>query len=345
MNKLSPLTIIIFIVILLSALAGSRFSWVLLVAYGLFILFSRFNLLEKLQSLNQSSMPHTIDIKNSFAHGLPGAKKFILGVLGLIVVISILAASIVVVEAGETGVYSLFGKVRDQELSSGIHLINPLAKVTPLSIRTEEYTMSIVTGEGKRSGDDSIAALTKEGLNVELDITALYRLSEDSASDIYRTVGLDYNEKVVRPSIRSAIREVIAQYEAKDIYSEKRQEAARQIFAVMERQLEDRGIIMESILLRNVELPPLLAQAIQEKLTAEQETEKYNFLLEKEKKEAARKIIEAEGQREAQAIINQSLTTNYLYYLYVKELKDRQGTIYVPVSPTSGLPLFRGVGN
>lgn len=261
-----------------------------------------------------------------------------------VVAVWILASSIVVVDAGRTGVYSLFGKVDDEELSSGIHLINPLARVEMMSIRTEQYTMSKVPMEGQKPSDDSIASLTKEGLSVELDITMLYRVNEEKASDLYREVGVNFEEKIIRPEIRSVIREVMAQYEAKDIYSEKRQEAAQKLFELMNEKLANRGVILEDVLLRNVELPKNLATAIQEKLAAEQESQKYDFVLEKERKEAERKTIEAKGQRDAQSIINESLSDRYLNYLYIKELKDRQGTIYVPTNPSTGLPIFKGLG-
>lgn len=253
-------------------------------------------------------------------------------------------ASIYIVEAGETGVYSLFGRVKDKELSSGFHLVIPLAKVTRMSIRTEEYTMSIAQGEGKKYGADAINSLTKEGLSVDLDITVLYRLEEDKASDIYKNVGLNYEEKIIRPTIRTVIRDVIAQYNAKDIYSEKREEAALKILEKLKESVGERGLIVEDVLLRNVVLPNNLANSIQEKLQAEQEAQKYDFLLEKEKKEKERKIIEAEGQRDAQKIINESLSTNYLYYLYINDLKSREGTIYVPTNPSTGMPLFRDLG-
>lgn len=264
-------------------------------------------------------------------------------VLG-IVVLWVLFFSVVIVDAGRTGVYSLFGKVSDAELSSGIHLINPLAKVEMMSVRTEQYTMSKVATEGQKPSDDSIASLTKEGLSVELDITMLYRVNESQASNLYREVGVNFEEKIIRPEIRSVIREVIAQYEAKDIYSDKRQEAAQMIFNIMAEKLALRGVVLEDVLLRNVELPKNLATAIQEKLASEQESQRYDFVLEKEKKEAERKTIEAKGQRDAQQIINESLSDRYLNYLYIKELKDRQGTIYVPTSPTTGIPLFKGIG-
>ncbi|MFZ2189914.1 MAG: prohibitin family protein, partial [Candidatus Magasanikiibacteriota bacterium] len=179
-------------------------------------------------------------------------KKFGWWILSAVVVILILsfASSFwVVIGAGETGVQTFFGKVRDEEFASGFHLKNPLVKVTKMNVRTQEYTMNVAQGEGKKAEADAITALTKEGLSVDLDITVLYHLVQEKASDVYRDIGLTYDEIVIRPQIRSVIREVIAQYEAKDIYSEKRQEAAQKIFADLQVQLLPRGIEIEDALL------------------------------------------------------------------------------------------------
>ncbi len=261
----------------------------------------------------------------------------------IIIVIVALYKSLVIVPTGVTSVVSLFGKVSDRELSSGIHIINPLARTTNMSIRTEEYTMSVTRGEGQRQGADAISALTNEGLTVDLDITVMYHLIESEASTVYRTLGLSYQEKIIRPEIRSTIREIVAKYDAKAIYSDKRAEVQESILTQLAQTLVKRGITVEKVLLRNVTLPQKLADSIQEKLRAEQESQRYDFVLQKEQKEAERKKIEAEGQREAQRIVNESLTPRYLQYLYIKELKDREGTIYVPTSAANGLPLFRGI--
>lgn len=140
------------------------------------------------------------------------------------------------------------------------------------------------------------------------------------------------------------IRDIVSQYEAKELYSQKRQEASDRIATLLKERIGARGVIIEQALIRNVQLPPNLTKAIQEKLAAEQEAQRYDFVLDREKKEADRKRIESEGQRDAQKIINESLSAEYLNYLYIKELKDRQGTIYVPVNPSSGMPLFKGIG-
>ena len=261
----------------------------------------------------------------------------------IIIAIIVLAKSIVIIPAGETGVYHLFGKVKDTEVKSGFHLVNPLAKITKLSIRTEQYTMSIAREEGQKIGDDSIDALTNEGLTVKLDITVFYHLVEDSASNVFKELGTDYQEKIIRPEIRSAIREVVAGYDSKSIYSDKRDEIIATIRQKMTDNIEPRGIAIEQVLLRNVILPAKLDASIQEKLQAEQESQRYDFIIEKEKKEADRKRIEAEGQRDAQRTINESLTKEYLNYLYIRELKDREGTIYIPTDTENGMPMFKGI--
>lgn len=335
-DKLSKLIPLIFLFFLIMPLFGKNIIPLIIIAGVAFVIF---------KSIKKHIMDNqTININPNMPNIDFGKFKNTGKIIAVaILLIIILAISIVIIPAGETGVYHLFGKVKDKEFSSGIHLKNPLAKITKMSIRTEEYTMSIVKGEGRVDAADAIKALTKEGLEVDLDITVLYHLDEKKASDVFKDIGLGYEQKILRPGIRSGIREVVANYEAKDIYSTKREESAVKILEKLKSDIDPRGIIIEEVLLRNVNLPAKLSNAIQEKLTAEQESQKYEFILQKETKEAERKRIEAAGQRDAQKIINESLSSNYLNYLYIKELKDREGTIYVPVSPQSGMPMFKGL--
>jgi len=293
----------------------------------------------KLITKNLPMDNQTIDYANIIGSKAKLITKIVLGLVVLIVVLIILARLIIIVPAGTTGVYNLFGRVKDQPYRSGIHLVIPFAKIDLMSIRTEQYTMSIVPTEGQKYGDDSIDALTKEGLKVNLDITAFYHLNEDKAPEVFKTIGLNYDEKIIRPEVRGAIRDVIAQYDAKDIYSEKRDEATSKIVERLKSAVNSRGIEIESVILRNVALPQLLTEAIEAKLTADQEVQKYDFILQTAQKEAERKRIEATGQRDAQKLINESLSDKYLQYLYIQNLKDRQGTIYVPYN----LPLFKGI--
>ena len=346
LEQILPLIIVFFVVL---SIFGKNVFPVLVFVFIIYLIISKFKKL----NLSRFASPggfkkhmdanNVIDMDNLKKANIKLPKKIGLIILAIVILAIILPLSIVIIPAGATGVYHLFGKVRDAELASGLHLKNPLADVTKMSIRTEEYTMTAIVGEGQVKEADAISALTKEGLQVDLDITVLYHLQEDKASEVFKNVGLDYIAKIIRPSIRSGIREVVANYDSKDIYSEKREQAAIQILEKLKNDIDSRGIIIEEVLLRNVNLPAKISNAIQEKLAAEQESQRYDFVLDKEKKEAERKIIEAEGQRDAQRIINQSLTPNYLNYLYIKELKDREGTIYVPIDPANGIPMFKGL--
>lgn len=339
--------LILLFPLLIGGLGWEGFFIFAIIAFAFFKknFFKNLNFANFLTNLsNKNNMTSQMPNVENYSRELGGARKIAKIVMLVILGIWIISSLVVIVGAGETGVYTLFGKVKDQELSSGFHLINPLAKIQKMNIRTEQYTMSISQSEGQKVGNDAISALTKEGLEVNIDFTALYHLDEPKASDIYREVGLDYVDKIIRPEIRGIIRTIVSQYEAKELYSEKRQEASNKIFSDLKEKINPRGVILEEAVIRNVGLPASLAKAIQEKLASEQEAQKYDFVLDKEKKEAERKRIEAEGQRDAQKIIDESLSAEYLNYLYIKELKDRQGTIYVPVNPSSGMPLFKGIG-
>jgi regulator of protease activity HflC (stomatin/prohibitin superfamily) len=320
-------------------LLGFKSSLVIIIIAIIFLLFIKYK-----HKFSPEIAPGIIDGDKFMDPSTFKAGRFGIGIIGALAIILVLIASIVIIDAGEVGVYSIFGKVRNEALQSGFHLINPFAKINRMSVRTEEYTMSKATNEGKIIGDDSIPALTREGLSLTLDITTLFHLEPNRAPDIYKELGVDFEAKIIRPEIRSIIRETIALYDAKDIYSEKRDEVVGKIQDKLFKKLEPRGIVVEDVLLRDVTLPANLAQSIQEKLQAEQESQKYDFILQKEKKEADRKRIEAAGQRDSQKIINESLTTNYLYYQYINTLKDRQGTIYVPTNPSTGMPQFKELG-
>ena len=182
--------------------------------------------------------------------------------------------------------------------------------------------MSIAEREGRVRGDDSIAGLTKEGLSVLLDLTVWFRVTPDQAPNLYQKVGPNYEAIILRPAVRTAVRNVIALYEAKDVYSEKRAEATLKLTTMMNEEIGGRGIEIEKVLIRNVTLPPQLTKAIEDKLAAEQQAQKMVFVLQKEQQEAKRKTIEAKGIAGAQRVIANSLTTAYLQWYYVNTMKD-----------------------
>jgi len=252
--------------------------------------------------------------------------------------------SITTIDAGHVGVYDLWGKVDDQEYQPGLHFKNPLASIKQMSVKTQEYTMTYTQGEGAKHGSDVISSLTKEGLSVDLDMTILYRLNPEYASDIYQTVGTDYVNVIVRPQIRTVIREVVAKYEAKQLYSEDRQAVALEIAENLEPELLTRGIILERVLIRHIQLPAQLTTSIEDKLVAEQNAEKYVFVLQQEEREAERKIIEAQGIKNSTMIVQEGLASSpeYLTYLWLQKLENHESVVYV-MEGNMGLPIFKNI--
>jgi len=274
--------------------------------------------------------------------------KPLIGVVSAVVVIAtifiIVFSCIITVQAGHVGVYNLFGVVDDTELQPGLHFKNPLASVTKMSVQTQEYTMSYAQGEGAKYGSDVISALTKEGLSVDLDMTVLYKLNPSQASEIYQTIGENYVSVIVRPQIRTIIREVVAEYEAKQLYSQDRQAVAQEITTRLEPELISRGIILERVLLRHIQLPTQLTDSIEEKLVAEQDAERYVFLLQQEQREAERKIIEAQGIKNSTMIVQEGLAKapEYLTYLWLQKLENHESVVYV-IEGDTGLPIFKEI--
>jgi len=271
--------------------------------------------------------------------------------IGITILVVIIALIIVIflspftiIPPGHVGVKVLFGKVKSGVLHEGFHIINPLYNIVKMDTRLQAYTMSVAPTEGERKGDDAIEALTSEGLKVKLDITAWFRLIPEQAPEVYRRIGLDYVSKVVRPLLRTSIRDIAVKFSAEDIYSTKRDEFVRRIQERAVELAKGKGIEIDRILLRNVQLPKEVEDAINAKITADQEAQKMEFVLEKERKEKERKIIEAEGIREANRIIAQSLTPNYLRWYRIEMLKSLvnspNNTIIVIPEDLKALPMI-----
>lgn len=239
----------------------------------------------------------------------------------------ILASLLRIVPPGSIAVQVLFGKVlTNATLSEGLNIVNPFVDLEIMTIRTQAYTMSIATEEGERYGDDAITSLTKDGLEVAMDLTVWFHLKKDAAATVFQKIGRDYIQKIVRPAARTAIRNTTVKYNAVEIYSEKREEVQNEITNELRKDFTERGITLEKVLLRNIKLPAKVKNAIEAKLEAEQEAQKMEFILQKETKEAERKKIEAAGIAEAQRIIAQSLIGErgraYLSWKYLENLQN-----------------------
>lgn len=226
------------------------------------------------------------------------------------------------IEAGYIGVKSLFGKIQEDVLYPGLHVINPLLTITQMDTKTQNYTMSGVHDEGTKSGDDAIRALTKDGLEVVIDVTVLYRIIANSAPKIINETGVDYQDKVIRPTARTKIRDYTVYYDAVELYSSKRDAFQLQIFKSIEVDFASRGLVLEQLMVRNISLPTPVKTAIEDKIRAEQDAQKMQFVLQKERQEAERKRVEAQGIADYQKIINTGLTDKQLEYEMIKAYKE-----------------------
>lgn len=239
--------------------------------------------------------------------------------LGLvIIVLGVILSSFRQVNVGFVGVKSLFGSVKTEPLESGLHFINPLLDVTMIDVRTLNYTMSGVHDEGSKSGDDAIRVLTADGLEVTLDLTVLFRVIPSEAPRLLKSTGADFTDKIVRPLTRTKIRDNAVYYDAVSLYSGKRDEFQSKIYASIEKDFKNRGLVLEQLLIRNISLPESVKASIESKINAEQEAQKMQFVLQKEKQEAERKRVEAQGIADYQRIINTGLTEQQLQYEGIK---------------------------
>lgn len=261
-------------------------------------------------------------------------------VLGVVlIVLGLLTASVRQVDAGRVGIVSLFGSVSDRVLLPGLSLVNPLASVTEFDVKTQNYTMSADHDEGERVGDDAIRVLTADGLEVVVDLTVLYRVVAADAPRIYREIGTDYNDKIVRPVTRTRIRDNAVYYEAVALYSTKRDEFQTRIYRTIEADFKKRGLLLEQLLIRKINLPNSVKQTIESKISAEQEAQKMQFVLQKERQEAERKRVEAQGIADYQKILATGLTDKQLQYEAIKAQRE------LAASPNTKIVVMGNRGN
>jgi regulator of protease activity HflC (stomatin/prohibitin superfamily) len=239
-----------------------------------------------------------------------------------ILLIGIISSSFVQIDAGRVGVKKMFGKIQNDVLESGLHFINPLYEVDEVDVKTLNYTMSGVHDEGDKLGDDAIRVLTADGLEVTIDLTVLFRVNKSEAPRLLRETGKDFQEKIVRPIARTKIRDNAVYYDAVALYSSKRDEFQTRIFKSIDDEFKKRGLQLENLLVRNITLPASVKAVIEQKINAEQDAQKMQFVLQKEKQEAERKRVEAQGISDYQRIINIGLTDNQLQYEQIKAMKE-----------------------
>lgn len=256
----------------------------------------------------------------------------------LVIVLGVFSSMFKQIDAGKVGVKSLYGSVQPDVLESGLHLINPLLDVTDFDIQTQNYTMSAIHNEGAQEGDDAIRVLSNDGLEVVIDLTVLYKITPADAPKIFKQIGVNYTDKIVRPVTRTRIRDNAVYYDAVALYSTKRNEFQQRIFKSIEDDFKARGLILEQLLIRNINLPASVKATIESKINAEQEAQKMTFVLQKEKQEAERKRVEAQGIADYQRIISTGLTDKQLQYEQIKAQKE------IATSPNTKI-IFMGKGS
>lgn len=255
-----------------------------------------------------------------------------LGIVGLALII-LLFNSVTRVGTGRVGVLTLFGKVTGETLPEGIHLINPLKTNNELSIQTQTIK-------------ESASTPSSEGLMMNLDTSLIYHLNPDRAAEVFQKIGSDYENVVVESTLRAAIREATASHTANALYTGEREMVAKQIYDQLTSQLNQRGLVVENVLLRDIQLPATLKAAIEAKQQAEQESLAMNFRLQKETQEAQRNRIEAQGIRDFQQIVAQGITPSLLEWKGIEATenlaKSENTKVVVVGNPKNGLPLILG---
>ena len=238
------------------------------------------------------------------------------------------------VGTGHVGVLTLFGAVqKDEILGEGIHLINPLKTNNEMSVQTQTLK-------------ESASVPSSEGLMMSLDTSLIYHLDPKRAAEVFQTIGADYENVVVEPTLRSAIREATASHTANALYTGEREMVAKQILDQITTELNKRGITVENVLLRDIQLPSTLKASIEAKQQAEQEALAMNFRLQKETQEAQRKRIEAAGVRDFQQIVAQGITPSLLEWKGIEATenlaKSANSKVVVIGNNKNGLPLILG---
>ena len=267
-------------------------------------------------------------------HGVSGGRNFLrgAGMLVLLIVLVIIAfSSTSCVRTGHVGVVSIFGRVTGQTLSEGIHIVNPAATITELSVKTQE--------EKERASVPS-----KEGLIMGLEASILYHLDSTRAPEVFQQIGPNYAEVLLQPTFRSAIRAITAGNSAASLYSDARETVARQILEDVARQVAPRGVIVENVLLRDLQLPDTLKHAIEAKQQAQQEAQRMEFVLQREKQEAERKRVEAQGIKDFQNVVSEGISDKLLEWKGIEEtmelVKSQNSKVIVVGNSRNGLPLI-----
>lgn len=242
-------------------------------------------------------------------------------------------SSVVSIPTGHVGVLTLFGRVTGETLNEGIHVINPLKAVDKLSVQTQ-------------SVKESANVPSNEGLILALDTSLLFHLDRTMAAEVFQKVGANYAEKIIEPTLRAAIRASTSSHTANALYTNARELVQQQIQKQLTDELAPRGVIVENILLRDVQLPAMLKSSIEAKQQAEQDALRMSFILQKEKQEAERKRIEAQGIADFQKIVAQGISPQLLEWKGIEATEklatSANSKVVIVGNSKTGLPIILG---
>jgi prohibitin 1 len=260
-----------------------------------------------------------------------GFRRGITGLLLLIVLTIITVSATSCVRTGHVGVVTVFGRVTGRTMPEGIHLVNPLSRVHELDVKTSEIK-------------ERASVPSKEGLIMGVEASVLYHLQPDRAAEVFQTIGSDYADKLLIPTFRSAIRVVTAANSASSLYSDARESIARHILSDMQAQLQPRGIVIENVLLRDLQLPETLKHAIEAKQQAQQEAQRMEFVLQREQQESERKRVEAQGIKDFQNVVSEGISDKLLEWkgieATVELARSANAKVVVVGGAKGGLPLI-----
>ena len=284
------------------------------------------SLLSAIASLVSWIVFFTIKSKEQ-AHPLVRPLSLVIGLLSsLIFLWQMLARFAVIIPAGEVGVMESLGQVDQNTLPPGIYFVNPFTDIITYSTRLQDIKETVDT-------------TSKEGLSFKMDVSLQYRLDPAKAGGVFQKIGSsEQQQEIITSRFRSLIRQITANYPLTDIYGEKRGMIAQNLRQSMANQLFPLGFIVEDALLRNIILPDNIQAAIQSKVAMEQETQKIDLEIQKAKKEAERKLVEARGTANAQKVLSEGLTDKII------QLKTIEATEKLGQSPNSKIIIVGGGG-
>ncbi len=219
-------------------------------------------------------------------------------------------SSCAIIRPGEVGVKQTLGKLNDKPVEEGVRFFNPF---TTTFVRVPIRTTNV---------EQTLLLPSKEGLTITAEVSVLYNIEKDEAPNIIKDIGKHYERNVLINTLRSSAANISAEYFAKDMHSTRRNEIERAIQDKMNLVLGEKGFDIQAVLLKSINLPDRLSSAIEDKLRAEQQFQEMEFVVQRELKEADRKRAEAEGIRDAQAIINQGLTPLLIQYQSIEAFRE-----------------------